>query len=226
MLYDLLKQNVEIVEASLTDSYGNPVFSRYEKLYQINANIGSGDVVLIYLENHDSESKYNGEYVFVFNKEESVIGRDCDFLPPTYDECLYSLSEEFCIELKYTEEENFFIKMITTTPYGCRNFECGRLNGLFSIIYDFLSSINFYGKIYLNDDAKAGDNFLIFSRLLEGKEDVSIYGKYGFKIVSKEVETIIDTYKETKDDQVLNMLKNKTRNLLMVADSYEKFKKC
>lgn len=226
MLFDLLKQNVDMFESSLTDSYGNEVFSRYKKLYQINVNVGSDDVVLIYLENNDPESKYNGEYVFVFNKQEPIIGRDCDFLPPDYSECLYSLSEDFCIELKYTEEENFFIKMITTTPYGCRNFDCGRLNGLFSILYYFLSSINFYGKIYLNDDAKAGDDFLIFSRLQDDKEDPSIYQKYGFKIVSKEIEAIINTYKETKDNQVLNLLKNKTRNLLMVADTYENFKKC
>jgi len=239
MLYDIIKKQNKVTDITIKDENGEDVFFKYKKLCQVNIfaermgfrrNIQNGipsEYIFVYLYSENMDDKYQGEYILVFSKE-NKIENDCEFLPPDYSECLYSISEEYCLELKYFSGD-FIIKMVTTSPKGCSSTDkkiCTNLDNLFSLLYYFLKSIVFKGKVYLQDDAKIGNNFLIYSRIIDKKQEVSIYQKYGFKIESEEILGLIEKYKHSSDKTILEILKNKTRNLSMVAESYDKFNRC
>jgi hypothetical protein len=127
---------------------------------------------------------------------------------------------KFCIELKMNMYKEFYINYITTLPEGCSNKMCQRLDGLFSILYCFLKSINYKGRIALKDDAMKNSESLLYTRLKEGKG--SIYEKYGFEIDPIFKREINEALKNSEYDK----LRKLTRNVPMIAQGYSMFNKC
>ena len=132
-------------------------------------------------------------------------------------------SKKYCIELIYDKDEpHMHLNFITTLPKGCNNKECQRLNGLFKILKNFLTKYHYKGVVSLNDDVQVNGEFITKKRALEGKKDISIYQKYGFKIDIILRNCIINAVK-TNDIKTLNAL---TRNIPMVSLDISKFDQC
>ena len=90
------------------------------------------------------------------------------------------------------------------------------------ILKIFLTKYHYKGVVSLNDDVQVNGEFITKKRALEGKKDISIYQKYGFKIDIILRNCIINAVK-TNDIKTLNAL---TRNIPMVSLDISKFDQC
>lgn len=146
---------------------------------------------------------------------------------------IYNINLEdrkFCIELTTNEFNFFYINYITTLPEGCLNIACKRTKGLFQVLYILLSSINYTDNVSLQDDVQIDDVFITPQRALQGKENISMYQRYGFKMspdrradIIKLANTINNTVNNHEQRNKLNKI---TRAIPMVATNISKFNQC
>ena len=130
-------------------------------------------------------------------------------------------NRDYCIDLTtYNSTSSFYINFITTLPHKCSSFNCGKLSGLFKIIYQLLNVLDYHREVYLMDDVMINGEYITAKRIRDGKPEWSIYEKYGFKInptLKDEIRASIN------NPPMFNVL---TRNILMKADNASMFNKC
>lgn len=128
----------------------------------------------------------------------------------------------YCIELTTNEYNNIYINFITTTPDSCDKIECHRLNGLFKLLYNFLSAINYNNIVSLTDDVQINGKFITTERALKNNEHISIYEKYGFKMSPTRRQDIINAVKNKN----ITLVEELTRNIPMISENITKFNHC
>ena len=131
--------------------------------------------------------------------------------------------KKYCIELTTNDENNLYINYMTTIPNGCNNTLCNKgLSFLFKVLYIFLNHIEYKGQISLRDDSRLinmKETNLIILRLSQGKSQISIYEKYGFKISSDIYNTILNAF----NNKNITELKKHIYNIQMKADNIDLF---
>lgn len=136
--------------------------------------------------------------------------------------CINLEDKKYCIELTTNEFNFLYINFITTLPKGCNNKECQRLRGVFAVLYKFLINIKYTGPVSLRDDSQYEGKFIVFTRAMEKKSNLSIYEKYGF-IMSKERRD--DIMKAVYNNDIKQLL-TITRNIPMIANNINNFYQC
>ena len=113
---------------------------------------------------------------------------------------------------------------MTTIPNGCNNTLCNKgLSFLFKVLYIFLNHIEYKGQISLRDDSRlinTKETNLIMLRLKQGKSQISIYEKYGFKMSDNTYNIILNLYNNNN----INELKKHIFNIPMISKNIDLFK--
>lgn len=161
------------------------------------------------------------EYLYYFGEKS-----ENDILYPLYvnsnNEYVYGIDKsdkQYCIELKF-ESNNLHINFITTESENCKKVFCNKLNGLFSVLYIFLKTVNYTGKITLEDDVMINGKFITYDRIINNKP--SIYEKYGFEIEKNRLYQINNALADKNYDK----LKILSRCIPMYANNIDKFNHC
>jgi len=132
--------------------------------------------------------------------------------------------KKYCIELTTNDENNLYINYMTTIPNGCNNTLCNKgLSFLFKVLYIFLNHIEYKGQISLRDDSRLinmKETNLIILRLSQGKSQISIYEKYGFKMSDNTHNIILNLFNNNN----INELKKHIFNIPMISKNIDLFK--